>query len=93
MYIKFQQNRVCISVKTVHTNLFATNSNFEKIDYLRHASSQNVNVFFFLVLKKKKKKKKLKKSCTLIYLQKWQVANLFTNSNFEEINSIRHASS
>ena len=40
MYIEFQQNRVCKSVKTVHTNLFAqycklhkfatTNSNFEK---------------------------------------------------------------
>ena len=40
MYIEFQQNRVCRSVKTVHTNLFAqyrklhkfatTNSNFEK---------------------------------------------------------------
>ena len=49
MYIKYQQNRVCRSVKTVHTNLFAetyklhkfatTNSNFEKFDYLRHASS------------------------------------------------------
>ena len=47
MYINFQQNRVCRSVKTMHTNLFArnrklhkfatTNSNFEKIDYLsRH---------------------------------------------------------
>ena len=40
MYINFQQNRVCRSVKTVRTNLFAqcgklhkfatTNSNFEK---------------------------------------------------------------
>ena len=40
MYIDFQQNRVCRSVKTVHTNLFAqyhklhkfptTNSNFKK---------------------------------------------------------------
>ena len=40
MYIDFQQNRVCRSVKTVHTNLFAlyrklhkfatTNSNLEK---------------------------------------------------------------
>ena len=40
IYIDFQQNRVCRSVKTVHTNLFAqyrklhkfatTNSNFEK---------------------------------------------------------------
>ena len=39
MYINFQQNRVCRSVKTVHTNLFAkncklltfatTNSNYE----------------------------------------------------------------
>ena len=40
MYINFQQNQVCRSVKTVHTNLFAkyrkfhkfvtTNSNFSK---------------------------------------------------------------
>ena len=40
MYTDFEQNRVCRSVKTVHTNLFAqyrklhkfatTNSNFEK---------------------------------------------------------------
>ena len=44
MYIDFQQNRVCRSVKTVHTNLFAqycklhkfptTNSNFEKKNLL-----------------------------------------------------------
>ena len=43
MYVNFQQNRVCRSVKTVHTSLFAknrnlhkfptTNSNLEKIDY------------------------------------------------------------
>ena len=47
MFINFHQNRVCRSVKTVLTNLFAKNcklhkfatinSNFEKIDYLRHA--------------------------------------------------------
>ena len=46
MYINFQQNRVSRSVKTVHANLFAknrklhkfgaTNSNFEKIDSIRH---------------------------------------------------------
>ena len=44
MYIDFQQNRVCRSVKTVHTNLLAqyrklhkfatTNSNFEKKNFL-----------------------------------------------------------
>ena len=50
MYIDFQQNRVCRSVKTVHINLFAqycklhefattyTNSNFEKDNCFRHAS-------------------------------------------------------
>ena len=47
--INFQQNRVSRLVITVHTNLFAkncklrklatNNSNFEKIDYLRHAPS------------------------------------------------------
>ena len=49
MYIKFQQNRVSRSVKTVHTHIFAndrklhkfatTNSNFEKLNSFRHASS------------------------------------------------------
>ena len=49
MYINFQQNRVCRSVKTVHTNIFAkngklhkfatNNSNFEKIGSFKHASS------------------------------------------------------
>ena len=50
MYINFQQNRVCRSVKiTVHTNIFAqyrkfhkfatTNGNFEKKQFFRHASS------------------------------------------------------
>ena len=49
MYIDFQQNRASRSVKTVHTNLFAqyrklhkiatTNSNFEKDNSFRYASS------------------------------------------------------
>ena len=49
MYINFQQNRVCRSVKTVHTNLFAqyrklhkfatTNSHFVEINSFRLASS------------------------------------------------------
>ena len=49
MYFNFQQNRVSRSVKTVHTNLFAkncklhkfaiTNSDFEKGNYMKHASS------------------------------------------------------
>ena len=30
MYINFQQNRVCKSVKTVHTNIFAKNRNLHK---------------------------------------------------------------
>ena len=48
MYIDFRKNRVCRSVKTVHTNLFAqyrklhkfstTNSNFEKKNSFRHTS-------------------------------------------------------
>ena len=54
MYINFQLNRVSRSVKTVHINLFAkncklhkfatTNSNFAKIDSVRHESSDNVHV-------------------------------------------------
>ena len=57
MYINFHQNRVCRSVKTVRTNLFAqygklhkfatTNSNFEKNNCFRYASSQNVHVYQF----------------------------------------------
>ena len=52
MYINFQQNWVSRSVSTVRTNVFAknhkmhkmhkfttTNSDFEKIDYFKHASS------------------------------------------------------
>ena len=57
MYINFQQNQVSRSLKTVHTNIFAnnrklnkiatTNSNIEKNDYLRNASSYNVRVYQF----------------------------------------------
>ena len=56
MYINFQQNRVCRSVKTVHTNLFAqyrklhkfatTNSNFEKtilLDINHHKMYMYIN--------------------------------------------------
>ena len=56
MHINFQQNRVCRSVKTVHTNLFAqyrmlhkiaiTNSNLKKKN-LRHAPSENVHLYQF----------------------------------------------
>ena len=52
MYFNFQQNQVSRSVKTVYTCIckkshklhkFATtNSNFEDIDYFRHASSYNL---------------------------------------------------
>ena len=57
MYINFRQTQVSRSVKTVHTKLFAnngklhkfstTNSNFEKIDYFRHASLYNLHVYQF----------------------------------------------
>ena len=54
MYINFQQNLVCRSVKTVYTNLFAqyrklqkfatTNSNFEKINSLDlHKTNMYIN--------------------------------------------------
>ena len=55
MYINFQENWVSRSLKTVLTNIFAkngklhkfvpTNSNFEKINFFRHASSYNVHVY------------------------------------------------
>ena len=57
MYINFQQICVSRSVKTVLTNIFAknrklhkfatTNSNFEIIDYFRHASLYSVHVYEF----------------------------------------------
>ena len=57
MYMIFQQIRVSRSVKLVFTNIFAnncklhkvapTNSNFERNDYFRHASSYNVHVANF----------------------------------------------
>ena len=57
MYIEFQQNRVCRSAKTVHTNLFSqycklhkfatTNSNFEKktilLDMHHHKTYMYIN--------------------------------------------------
>ena len=55
MYIDFQQNRVCRSVKTVHTNLFAqyrklhkfptTNSNLKKffLDIHHHKTYMYIN--------------------------------------------------
>ena len=55
MYINFWQNRVSRSVKTVRTNIFAKNgkwhkfatinSNFEKINSFKNASSYNVYVY------------------------------------------------
>ena len=58
MYINFQQNRVNRSVITVHTNVFAKNRKlhefatannfFLKINFFRHASSLNVQVYLFL---------------------------------------------
>ena len=57
MYINFQQNQVSRSLKKVHTNIFANNrklhniattdSNIEKNDYFRNASSYNVRVYQF----------------------------------------------
>ena len=58
MYIKFQQNRVSRSVKTVLTSIFAkmrelhkfatTNSNFEKkINYFRDVSSYTTCISIF----------------------------------------------
>ena len=55
MYIDFEQNRVCRSVKTVHTNLFAqyrklhkfatTNSNFEKKIILLHMHHHKTYIY------------------------------------------------
>ena len=57
MYINFHQTRVSRSVKAVLTSIlakkrklhkFATiNSNFEKVDYIRHASAYNGHVYQF----------------------------------------------
>ena len=67
MYIDFQQNRVCRSVKTVHTHLFAqyrklhkfatTNSNFEKktilLDIHHHKTYMYISIFSKIRLKHK----------------------------------------
>ena len=80
MYINFQQNRVCRSVKTVHTNLFAKKNgklhkfatipivNFKKIISFRHASSCNVHVYQFSA--KSGQYVDQSKLCTHIYLPK-----------------------
>ena len=59
MYINFQQNRISRSVKTVHTNIFATNRKSYTyattnsiflnclISYFRHASSYSIHVINF----------------------------------------------
>ena len=57
MYINFQLYLVSKLVKTVHKNIFVksrklhkfatTNRNLKKIDYFKHASSYNVDVYQF----------------------------------------------
>ena len=77
MCINFQQNPVCRSVKTVHTNLFAinrklhifatTNSKFEKKnDYFRYTSSETYMYINFSKLGLVDQSK----PCAQIYLQK-----------------------
>ena len=69
-----------------------TNSNFERFDYFRHASSHNVQVYQFLA-----KTTLINQSnpCTQLYLQKiTSCTNLqLPIVNFEKINYFRHASS
>ena len=58
MYIDFQQNRVCRSVKTVHIHLFAqyrklhkfatTNSNFEKKNSFRHTIIHHHKTYMYI---------------------------------------------
>ena len=100
MYINFQQNRVNRSVKTVHTNIFekkcklhkfaTTNSNFEKNRLFEKCGIVKrtiISIFSKLGLVHQSK------PCILVYLQKNGKLHKFatTNSNFEEINSFRHA--
>ena len=82
MYINFQQNRVCRSVKTVRTNLFVkncklhkfatTNSKFEKNRSFETCVivKRTCILFFFSKLGVVDQSK----PCTLIYLHKRQVA-------------------
>ena len=91
MYINFQQNRVCRSVKTVHTNLFAqyisqvlatTNSNFFKKLITSDKCFRKTYMFCigeFIVY------------CPYIHFQ--QNLQLHAHSNFERINLFGHASS
>ena len=101
MYINFQQNRVCKSVKAVHTNLFAKISsciNLQlRIVFLKNRLFQTcvivkrtcLSIFSNLGLVDQSK------SCTLFFWQKNDKLHKFatTNSNFKQINSLRHASS
>ena len=78
MYIKFQQNRVSRSVKTVLTSIFAkirklhkfatTNSNFEKMDYFKHVSLYTTCISIF----KKMGFVDQPKQFTQVYLQKYE---------------------
>ena len=101
MYINFQQNRVCKSVKTMHTNLFAKiasciNLQLRMVFFLNRlfqtcviVKRTCISIFSKLGLVDQSK------SCTLIFCQKNDKLHKFatTNSNFEKINSFRHASS
>ena len=103
MYINFQKNRVCRSVKTVYTNLFAqfrklhklttTNNIFLKIDYFRHAPSLNIHEGLYQ-FSAKSGCRSVKTVHTNLFAQYRKLHKFATtNINFEKIHSFRLASS
>ena len=98
MYINFPQNPVSISIKTVHTHLFAqnrklhkfasSNSNLKKRYYFRHASTYNIGLHVCTCISIFPKIGLVDQSklCTHIYLSKNCISHKFatTNSTFEK---------
>ena len=102
MYINFQQNRVSRSVKTVHTNLFennrkfqkfaTTNSNFEKKKII--SDMHHHVTYMYIHFQQIRVNGSVKTVLTNLFAKNSKLHKFATtNSNFERINSFRHASS
>ena len=100
MYIDFQQNRVCRSVKTVHTNLFAqyrklhkfatTKSNFEKKNSFRYMHHHKPCMY--MNIQQNQVKTQVMTVHTSLFAKNRKLHKFATNnSNFEKMASFRHA--
>ena len=110
MYIYFQKNRVSRSVKSVHTifllqkrklhEFATTSSNFAKIDYFRHESSDNVRTCISIysqigLVDQSKPCTQIARGIHTNIFAKNRKLHKFatTNSNFAKINYFRYESS